>query len=159
MGRSSLPDWYKGARPLERGALKFAWLIERGASTWKGRAHLKNGTYSLKTYWFSIQYPDGVVQVVSITGFRLENGASQIFFFRQPRRQASTKCPLPALKQLNFWMQILSQLSRFMNWSIDHYDLDFLLTFCDITRWPHRGHEAALDDAMLKGGGVSCWGR
>jgi hypothetical protein len=30
---------------------------------------------------------------MSITGFRLANRASQVFFYRQPRRQASTKCP------------------------------------------------------------------
>ena len=93
---------------------------------------------------------------MSITGFRLANRASQVFFYRQPRRQASTKCPLPALKQLNFWMQILSQLSRFMNWSIDHCDLDFLLIACVITRWSYRGHEAVIEDAMLKGGGGVC---
>ncbi len=93
---------------------------------------------------------------VSITGFRLENGTSQIFFYRRPRRQASTKCPLPALKQLNFWMQILTQLSQLMNWSIDHCDLDFLLIVCDTTRWPCRGHEAVLEDAMLKRGGGVC---
>ncbi len=50
--RSSLPDWWKGARLLEEGALKFAWLMERGVLTWgghaqvclidgKGRAHLR----------------------------------------------------------------------------------------------------------------------
>ena len=53
-------------------------------------------------------------------------------------------------------MQILSQLSRFMNLSIDHCDLDFLLTVCDITRWPYRGHEAASEDTMLKRGGGVC---
>ncbi len=37
---SSLPDWWKGARPLDKGALKFAWLIERGAPSWKGRAQV-----------------------------------------------------------------------------------------------------------------------
>ncbi len=168
--RSSLPDWWKGARSLERGAL-----------TWKGRAQVclidgnertpvdqgplkENGTYSLlETYWFSIQYPDGVVQVVStkgvavsITGCRLETGVSQVFFYRQPSRQASTECPLPALKQLNFWMQISSQLSRFVNWSNDHSGLDFILTVCDITGWPYRGHEAASEDTMLKRGGGVC---
>ncbi len=189
--RSSLPDWWNGARSLEWGVLKFAWLMERGALTWEGRAHLK-GARSLErgelkfawliemsapllirairarsrkmalleTYWFSIQYPDGVFQVVSmkgvavsITGCRLETGVSQVFFYRQPSRQASTECPLSALKQLTFWMQISSQLSRFMNWSNDHCDLDLILTVCDITGWPYRGHEAALEDNMLKGGG------
>ncbi len=167
---SSLPDWWKGARSLEWGAL-----------TWKGRAQVclidenerapvdqgalkANGTYSLlETYWFSIQYPDGVVQVVStkgvavsITGCRLETGVSQVFYYRQPSRQASTECPLPALKQLNFWMQISSQLSHFMTWSNDHCDLDFSLTVYDILRWPYRGHEAASEDTMLKRGGGVC---
>jgi hypothetical protein len=41
---------------------------------------------------------------VSITGCRLRTGLSQVFFYRQPSRQANTECPLPALKQLNFWM-------------------------------------------------------
>ncbi len=95
-------------------------------------------------------------EAVSITDCRLETGASQIFFYRQSSRQASTECPLPALKQLNFWMQISSQLGRFMNWSIDHCDLDFLLTVCDITIWPYWGHEAASEDAMLKRGGGVC---
>jgi hypothetical protein len=47
---------------------------------------------------------------VSIAGCRLETGVSQVFFYRQPSSLASTECPLPALKQLNFWMQISSQL-------------------------------------------------
>ncbi len=88
--RSSLPGWWKGARSLERGALKFAWLW------WKGAPSL------LGTYWFSIQCPDGVVQVVSmrgvavsITGCRLKTRPSQIIFYRQPNRQASTPCPHP----------------------------------------------------------------
>ncbi len=67
---------------------------------------------------------------VSITGCRLRIGLSQVFFYRQPTRQASTECPLPALKQLNFWMQISSQLSRFMNSSNDHSGLGFSLTVC-----------------------------
>jgi hypothetical protein len=82
--------------------------------------------------------------------------ALQIFFYRQPTRQASTECPLPALKQLNFWMQISSQLSRFMNSNNDHCDLDFSLTVCDILGWPYRGHEAVSEDPMLKRGGGVC---
>jgi len=118
-------------------------------------------------YWkltdsaYSIQI--GVVQVVStkgvavsITGCRLETGVSQVFFYRQPSRQASTECPLSALKHLNFWMHISSQLSRFMNCSNDHCDLDFTLTVCDITGWPYRGHEAASEDTMLKRVGGVC---
>ncbi len=76
--------------------------------------------------------------MVSITGCILEIGLSQIFFNRQPTRQASTGCPLPALKQLNFWMQISSQLSRFINSNNDHCDLDFSLTVCEILGWPYR---------------------
>ena len=93
---------------------------------------------------------------VSITGCRLRIGLSQIFFYRQPTRQASTECPLPALKQLNFWMQISSQLSRFTNSNNNHCDLGFSLTVCDITRWPYQGHEAASEDTMLKRGGGVC---
>jgi hypothetical protein len=40
--------------------------------------------------------------------------------------------------------------------SIDHCDLDFLLTVCDITRWPYRGREAPSEDTMLKRGGGVC---
>ncbi len=39
-----------------------------------------------------------------------------------------------------------------MNWSNNHYDLDFGLTVCDITGWPYRGHEAASEYTMLKKG-------
>jgi hypothetical protein len=52
--RSSLPDWWKGARSLEKGALKFAWLMESGALTWKGRAQVKWHYSLLGTYWFSM---------------------------------------------------------------------------------------------------------
>ena len=93
---------------------------------------------------------------MSITGCRLEIGLSQNFFYRQPTRQASTECTLPALKQLNFWMQISSQLSRFPNSNNDHCDLDFRLTVCDVVRRPCRGHEAASEDSMLKRGGGVC---
>jgi hypothetical protein len=93
---------------------------------------------------------------VSVTGCRLEIWSSQILFYRQPIRQASTECPLPALKQLNFWMQISSQLSRFSNSNNDHRDLDFRLTLCDVVRRPYRGHEAASEDSMLKRGGGVC---
>jgi hypothetical protein len=94
---------------------------------------------------------------VLITGCRLEIGLSQIFFYRQPTRQASTECPLPALKQLSFWMQVSSQLIRFLNSNNHHCDLGFSLTVCDVLRWPYRGHEAVSEDSMLiRGGGVCC---
>ncbi len=80
-----------------------------------------------------------------------DHWVSQIFFYRQPIKQASTKCPLPALKQLNFWMQISSQLSRFLNSNNDHCDLGFIVTACDVVRRPYRGHEAAKEDSMPKG--------
>ena len=80
-----------------------------------------------------------------------DHWVSQIFFYRQPIRQASTKCPPPSLKQLNFWMQISSQLSRFPNSNNDHCDLGFRVTACDVVRRPYRGHEAATEDSMLKG--------
>ncbi len=103
---------------------------------------------------------------VSITGCRLEIWSFQIFFYRQPTRQASTECPLPALKQLNFWMQISSQLRCFPNSNNDHCDLDFRLPVCDVVRRPYRGHSATSQDSMLKRGGGVCgppmalvWGR
>ncbi len=80
-----------------------------------------------------------------------DNWSSQIFFYRQPSRQASTRSPLPALKQLNFWMQISSQLSRFPNSNNDHCDLGFRVTACDVVRRPYRGHVSATEDSMLKG--------
>ncbi len=80
-----------------------------------------------------------------------DHWSSQIFFYRQPTRQASTKCPLPALKQLNFWMQISSQLSRFPNSNNDHCDLGFRVTAWDVVRRPYLGHEAATEDSMPKG--------
>jgi hypothetical protein len=57
-----------------------------------------------KTYWFSIQCPDGVVQVVftrglsvSIAGCWLKTMLCWIFFYRHPGWQAGTAClhPLP----------------------------------------------------------------
>ncbi len=89
---------------------------------------------------------------VSIAGCRLKIWSSQIFFYRQ----TSTECPLPALKQLNFWMQISSQLSCFLNSNNDHCDLGFRLTICDVVRRPYRGHEAASEDSMLKRGEGVC---
>jgi hypothetical protein len=94
--------------------------------------------------------------VVLIAGCRLKIGSSQIFFNRQPIRQASTECALPALKQLNFWMQISSQLIHFPNSNNDHCDIGFRLTVCDVVRRPCLGLEAASDDSMLKRGGGVC---
>jgi hypothetical protein len=156
------------ARPFWIGHVHFDLVGEKGhtpfgegAPLW-GRALSKFPIENL-TYWFSIQYPDGVVQVVStkgvavsIAGCRLEIWSSQIFFYRQPTRQASTKCPLPALKQLNFCMQIPSQLSWFPNSNNDHCDLGFSLTVCDVVRRLYRGHEAVSEDTMLKRGGGVC---
>ncbi len=80
-----------------------------------------------------------------------DHWVSQIFFYRRPIRQASTKCPLPSLKQLNLWIQISSQLSRFPNSNNDHCDLGFIVTACDVVRRLYRGHEAAIEDSMPKG--------
>ena len=60
------------------------------------------------------------------------------------------------LKQLNCWMQISPQLSRFLNWSNDHHDPDISLTVCDISGWPYWGQEAISEDTMLKRGGGVC---
>ncbi len=59
--------------------------------------------------------------------------------------------PFSTLEQLNFWMQISSQLSRFLNSNNDHCDLGFIVTACDVVRRPSRGHEAAMEDSMSKG--------
>ncbi len=143
------PFW-EGA-PLLEGHVQLWLMVRKGAPLLEGC--VQNVTFENLTYWFSIQYPDGVVQVVSTksvamsnTGCRLEIWSSQIFFYRQPTRQASTECPLPALKQLNFSMQISSQLSRFLNSNNDHCDLGFSLTVCDILGWPCWGQEAALEE-------------
>ncbi len=181
-GRAQVCLIDRSERAHLRGALKFAWLIEVSAPLLIRARSRKMALRHYWNTWFSIQYPDGVVQVVStkgvavsITGCRLGNGASQIFFYRQPRRQASTKCPLPALKQLNFWMQIPSQLSRFMNWSIDHFvistsfwpSLISLDGHIEAMRMHQRipcskGVEGYVGPFVLgvgEEGGVSCWGR
>ncbi len=97
--RPSLPDRLERVRPWEEGVPEFAWQIGKGAPLGEGRAH--RWMALLGTYWFSIQYPDGVVQIVStrgaavsIAGYRLWIRLSRIFFYRQPSRQASTTCPL-----------------------------------------------------------------
>ncbi len=102
----------RGRAPFGRACSTLTNGWERVRPIWKG-AHLSEGRAPFGracsqchienlTFWFSIQCPDGVVQVVStrgvavsITGCRLETGVSQIFFYRQPSRQASTPCPHP----------------------------------------------------------------
>ena len=76
---------------------------------------------------------------------------SWVCFYSQPIRQASTECPLSPLQQLNFWMQISSQVSRFPNSNNDHCDLGFLVTACDVVRRPSRGHEVAMEDFRSNG--------
>ncbi len=133
----------KGRAPLRKGSFKVShWklnlLIQHTASRWCSSGCVHEGCGGVDRW--------------------LQTGdwSSQIFFYRQPTRQASTKCPLPALKQQNFWMQISSQLSRFPNSNNDHCDLGFRVTACDVVRRPYRGHEAASEDSMLKRVGGVC---
>ncbi len=113
--QSCLIDWkvrapWRRARPmlldrLERACPCWSGRAQVCLIDWKGRAPVDQGAPRrvalVGTYWFSIQYPDGVVQVVStrgvavsIAGCRLKSRLSRIFFYRQPSRQASTTCPL-----------------------------------------------------------------
>jgi hypothetical protein len=149
-GHVTLTSWVrKGAPLLERArlfgkglfqsvTLKFNLLIQHTVSRWCSSGCVHEGCGGVDRW--------------------LQTGdwSFQIFFYRQPTRQASTKCPLPALKQLNFWMQISAQLSCFPNSNNDHCDLDFGLTVCDVVRRPYRGHEAVSEDSMLKRGGGVC---
>ena len=80
-----------------------------------------------------------------------DHWSSWVCFYSRPIRQASTECPLPPLQQLNFWMQIPSQLSHFPNSNNDHCDLGFIVTACDVVRRPSRGHEVAMEDLRSKG--------
>ena len=126
------------ARPFGKGlfqnvTMNFNLLIQQTVSRWCSSGCVHEGCGGVDPW------------------LQTDDWSSQIVFYRQPTRQASTKCPLPALKQLNFWMQISSQLSRFPNSNNDHCDLGFRVTACDVVRRPYRGHEAASEDTMLKG--------
>ena len=83
----------------------FACLIGKGAPLLVNARPKESGIVGNLTYCFSIQCPDGVVQVVStrvvavsITGCRLRIRPSWIFFYMQPNRQGSTTCPHPHAK-------------------------------------------------------------
>ncbi len=72
--------------------------MKKGAPLLEGLVH--SVTLKNLTYCFSIQYPDGVVQVVSTKGVAvsiagMKISLSWIFFYRLPSRQASTPCPHP----------------------------------------------------------------
>ncbi len=127
----------KGHAPLEKGlfqsvTMNFNLLIQHTVSRWCSSGCVHEGCGGVDC-WLQTDHWD-----------------PQIFFYRQPTRQASTKCPLPALKQLNFWMQISSQSSRSPNSNKDHCDLGFRVTACDVVRRPYQGHEAATEDSMPK---------
>jgi hypothetical protein len=85
-----------------------------------------------------------------------DHWSSWVCFYSRPIRQTSTECPLSPLQQLNFWMQISSQLSHFPNSNNDHCDLGFIVIACDVVRKPSRGHEVAMEDLRSKGGGGVC---
>jgi hypothetical protein len=77
----------------------FACLIGKGAPLLVNARPKESGIVGNLTYRFSIQCPNGVVQVVSsrgvavsVTGCGLKSRLSRIFFYRQPSRQASTTC-------------------------------------------------------------------
>jgi hypothetical protein len=108
------------ARPFGKGLLQsvtmnFNLLIQHTVSRWCSSGCVHEGCVGVDRW------------------LQTDHWVSQIFFYRQPIRQASTKCPLPSLKQLNLWMQISSQLSRFPNSNNDHCDLGFIVTACDVT--------------------------
>ncbi len=131
----------KGRAPLGEGAP----FWERACSFWlggwerarpfcRGPASLGKGSFKVSHWNFNLLIQHTVSRWCSSgcvhegcggvdRWLQTDDWSSQIFFYRQPTRQASTKCPIPALKQLNFWMQISSQLSRFPNSNNDHCDL------------------------------------
>ncbi len=115
------------ARPFWRGRAPLAWWVRKGAPLLKRvrpQCHIEN-----LTYWFSIQCPHGVVQVVStrgvavsITGCWLKTGVSQIFFYRQPEVGERSDLPIPIrssdcigrynrlMSSSDFWIGRLCQL-------------------------------------------------
>ncbi len=144
------PLWVR-ARPFGKGHVHFDLVGEKGHAPYSEGAPLGKGLFQSVTMNFNLLIQHTVSRWCS-SGcvhegcggvdhwLQTDNWSSQIFFYRQPIRQASTKCSLPALKQLNCWMQISSQLSRFPNSNNDHCDLGFRVTACDVVRKPYRGH-------------------
>ena len=127
---SIFQEWVRAPKSV---TMKFNLLIQHTVSRWCSSACVHEGCGGV----------DGWLQT--------DHWFSQVCFYSQPIRQASTKCPLSPLEQLNFWMQISSQLSRFPNSNNDHCDLGFRVTACDVVRRPYRGLEAATEDSMPKG--------
>jgi hypothetical protein len=151
-----------GRAPLGEGMFTLTWWVRKGAPLLQRARPFGKGLFQSVTMNFNLLIQHTVSRWCSSgcvhegcggvdRWLQTDHWVSQIFFYRQPIRQASTKCPLPSLKQLNFWMQISSQLSRFPNSNNDHCDLGFIVTACDVVRRPYRGHEAATEDSMPKG--------
>jgi hypothetical protein len=136
---------------------------EKGTPLGEGRAPLGEGRL-VGTYWFSIECPDGVVQVVStrgvavsITGCRLKPGSPGFSFIGNPAGRPVQHAPTLALKQLNFLMQFSPQPGRFRNWSKVLLDPDFSLTAWVVSKCPHWGQRPHTEATIPKrGGGV--WG-
>ena len=113
------PLWGR-TRPFgERGAP----LWERACSFWLGgwmraRPFWKKGSSKVShwtlTYWFSIQYPDGVVQVVStrgvavsIAGCRLITGSPRSAFIGNPSGRPVQNAPFLLWNSWTFWCRFL----------------------------------------------------
>jgi hypothetical protein len=137
-----------GRAPLGEGMFTLTWWVRKGAPLLQRARPFGKGLFQSVTMNFNLLIQHTVSRWCSSgcvhegcggvdRWLQTDHWVSQIFFYRQPIRQASTKCPLPALKQLNFWMQISSQLSRFPNSNNDHCDLGFIVTACDVVRRPY----------------------
>ncbi len=150
--------------PMMMGAPSLGWgraLINEGAPFWK-RGSSKSVTMNLNlliqhtvSRWCSsacVHEGCGGVD----RWLQTDHWSSWVCFYSRPIRQASTECPLFPLQQLNFLIQIPSQLSHFPNSNNSHCDLGFIVTACDVVRRPSRGHEVAMEDLRLKGGGGVC---
>jgi hypothetical protein len=157
----------KGSALLGEGMFILTWWLNEGAPLLQRTRPFGKGLFQSVTMNFNLLIQHTVSRWCSSgcvhegcggvdRWLQTDHWVSQISFYRQPIRQASTKCPLPPLKQLNFLMQISSQLSRFPNSNNDHCDLGFIVITCDVVRRPYRGHEAAIEDSMSKRGGGVC---
>ena len=115
-----------GRAPVGKGMFILTWWVRKGAPLLQRARPFGKGLFQSVTMNFNLLIQHTVSRWCSSgcvhegcgsvdRWLQTDHWVSQIFFYRKPTRQARTKYPLPALKQLNFWMQISSQLSRFMN--------------------------------------------
>ncbi len=121
----SAPLWERacpcegGRAPLGEGMFTLTWWVRKGAPLLQRARPFGKGLFQSVTLKTNLLIQHTVSRWCSSgcvhegcggvdRWLQTDDWSSQIFFYRQPTRQASTKCPLPALKQRNFWMQISS---------------------------------------------------